>query len=329
MNGEGAVPTPERVAGRTRIGLVAGGDSTAQIVKLLLRQAGYVIEPALPPAQLPAWWARAEAHPDLWLLDASGCDEANGDLLTALIEHSDAPFLVNDQAAPLSAPLALAHWRQQLLDKVDEMAAAVANTSEASVAPGQVWVLAASTGGPAAVREFVAALPAGLPLALVYVQHIDSGFDATLLQGLGSSYYPARLCRGEQRLQPGQLLLVPADRQLRFLPLHRAMETRRPWAGRYRPAIDAVVAPLARLYQNRCGVIVFSGLGDDGALGCRLARASGAQVWVQTPASCISPAMPEAALATGAVSFQGNPTELAAQLAEHCRRHIPTQRVKR
>jgi chemosensory pili system protein ChpB (putative protein-glutamate methylesterase) len=264
------------VARRIRIGLVAGGDSTAQLMKLLLRQAGYAIEPVLPPARLPAWLEGAEAHPDLWLLDASDSDEDGGEQLAALIEHSDAPFLVNDQAAPLSAPLALARWRQQLLDKVDEMVAAVANTGEAVVAPGQVWVLAASTGGPAAVREFLAALPAGLPLALVYVQHIDSGFDATLLQGLGSSHYPARLCRGEQRLQPGRLLLVPADRQLRFLPLHRAMETRRPWAGRYRPAIDAVVAPLARLYQNRCGVIVFSGLGDDGALGCRLARASGA-----------------------------------------------------
>jgi chemosensory pili system protein ChpB (putative protein-glutamate methylesterase) len=327
VSGEGAGSTLEGVARRTRIGLVAAGDSTAQIVKLLLRQAGYVIEPLLQPAQLPAYWTRAQPHPDLWLLDSREAD--SDDLLAALIEHSDAPFLVNDQAAPLAQPLALARWRHQLLDKVDEMAAALAASSEAGLAPAQVWVLAASTGGPAAVRDFLAALPAGLPLALVYVQHIDSGFDATLLQGLARSHYPARLCRGEQRLQRGRLLLVPADRQLRFLPQHRVMETRRPWDGRYRPAIDAVVAPLARLYQNRCGVIIFSGLGDDGAIGCRLARASGARVWVQAPVSCISPAMPEAALATGAVSFTGSPLDLASALAAQCRPSTPTQRAMR
>jgi chemosensory pili system protein ChpB (putative protein-glutamate methylesterase) len=38
----------------------------------------------------------------------------------------------------------------------------------------RVWVLAPSTGGFNAVKEFLDALPAGLKLALVCVQHIES-----------------------------------------------------------------------------------------------------------------------------------------------------------
>lgn len=321
--GAGDLPLVELVR-RTRIGLVASGDATAQVMRLLLREAGYRIEPVLTPAQLAAGW-RAEqgegapAAPDLWLLDATGVNADADELLASIAEHAEAPFLINDEVAPLAQPEALAEWRRRLLDKVDEMAAAVGAPALALAsppAPAMVWVLAASTGGPEAVHQFLAALPPGLPLALLYAQHIDAGFDATLVQSLERHrHYPARLCRGEQHLQPQRLLLVPADRQLRFLPFHRVLETRRAWPGRYRPAIDGVVAELARMYQNRCGVIVFSGLCDDGALGCRVARASGATVWVQTPASCISPEMPRAALATGVVTYQGTPAELAAAVA--------------
>jgi len=44
-------------------------------------------------------------------------------------------------------------------------------------------------------------------------------------------------------------------------------------------------------------------------------QASGGEIWVQTPESCISPDMPNAALATGAVSMQGTPAQLAQALS--------------
>lgn len=307
----------EATARRSRIGLVCG--SSAALLRSILGDAGYRIEPSLRPAQLEAWLDSEREQPDLWLLDESDADDV--DQLFALIaERSDTPFLINDVVPPLADPVALRGWRERLLDKVDETVAAHAAPVQVQTPPAMVWILAASTGGPEAIRTFMSTLPRDLPIALVYAQHIVDGFDDALAQSLQKQFgWTARICRGEQRLSAGELVVIPSDRQVRFLPFHRVVEGRQPWSGRYRPAIDSVVAQLARMYQNRCGVIVFSGLCDDGALGCRMAQVSGAEVWVQTPSSCISPEMPLAVLATGSATFQGTPAELAEALGRRCR----------
>lgn len=295
-----------------QIGIVAGTDLNRHVLKKLLLESGYGAR--CIDAQLLQQCLQEDANqPDAWLLDSSDPDV---DLLVAqIVQHSDTPFLINDEYPP-AQPEALADWRRRVLDKLEELVASVAATPYADVeAPAEIWVLAASTGGPEAVSEFLGALRPGLPIALVYAQHIEAGFDSVLKNALERHrHYPSTLCRGEQYLRKGGLLVVPADRQLRFLPFHRVLETRHAWEGRYQPTIDQVVGDLARLYPQRCGVIIFSGLCDDGALGCRMVQASGGEVWVQTPASCVSPDMPEAALATGVVSTQGTPAQLAQAL---------------
>ena len=292
-----------------QIGIVAGADLNRHVLKKLLLESGYDAR-CIDPQALPQCLQEDTDQPDAWLLDSS---DPNVDQLVALIvQHSSTPFLVNDECPP-SNPDTLADWRRRVLDKLEELAASVAAPSYADIeAPAEVWVLAASTGGPEAVSEFLAALRPGLPIAMVYAQHIEQGFDRILKNALERhSHYPSTLCRGEQYLRKGGLLVVPADQQVRILPFHRVLETRHAWEGRYQPAIDQVVGDIARLYQQHCGVIVFSGLCDDGALGCRIMQANGGEIWVQSPESCVSPDMPNAALATGSVSVRGTPAQLA------------------
>jgi len=295
-----------------QIGIVAGADLNRHVLKKLLLESGYGAR-CIDPQLLLQCLQEDANQPDAWLLDSSDPDVDQ--LVAQIVQHSEAPFLINDEYPP-AQPEALADWRRRVLDKLEELVASVAATPYANIeSPAAVWVLAASTGGPDAVSEFLAALRPGLPIAMVYAQHIDQGFDRILKNALEKHrHYPSLLCRGEQYLRKGALLVVPADRQLRFLPFHRVLETRNAWEGRYQPAIDQVVGDLARLYPQRCGVIVFSGLCDDGALGCRMVQASGGEVWAQIPESCVCPDMPEAAIATGAVSVQGTPAQLAQAL---------------
>ena len=304
-------PAPARTA---CIGLVASGDLRRHTLKKLLHEAGFEVR-AIAPAQLPEALADGAAHPDVWLLDSAGPDDADADDLLELIMHaSNAPLLVSDEAPP-PAQAHFAAWQRRLLGKLEEMVAGAHTDPATAVAPRAVWVLAASTGGPAAVGEFIAALRPGLPIALVYAQHIEANFERVLGTALAQHrHYEVNLGRGAQQLQAGSLLVVPADRQLRFLPFHRVLETTEPWSGPYQPVCDQVIAELARQYRRDCGVIVFSGLCDDGALGCRIAQSQGCSVWVQSPASCACPEMPLAALATGAVDREGSPRELAEAL---------------
>lgn len=296
-----------------QIGVVASADLSRHVLKKLLLESGYGAR-CVNRQQLHDCLLQSDGRPDAWLLDGNDTDIE--ELLEEIVAHSDAPFLINDEEPP-TQPNAFGEWRRRMLQKLEELVASVAREPVPHAAPPRaVWVLAASTGGPEAVNEFLAALAPGLPIALVYAQHIEAGFDRVLLGALERHrHYPPHLGRGEQYLRSGSVLLVPADQQLRFLPFHRVLETRKAWEGQYQPVIDQVVGDVARLYPQRCGVIVFSGLCNDGALGCRVVQACGGEVWAQTPASCVSPDMPNAALATGTVSQQGTPTELAQALS--------------
>ncbi|HET8711913.1 MAG TPA: chemotaxis protein CheB [Spongiibacteraceae bacterium] len=292
-----------------QIGIVAGSDLSRHMLKSLLLESGYGAR-CIDPRALQQCLQGDPNQPDAWLLDSS--DPDIDQLVAQIVQFSDTPFLVNDEC-PSAQPDAVADWRRRVLDKLEELVASAASAPYADIeAPHEIWVLAASTGGPEAVGEFLAALRPGLPIAMVYAQHIEPGFDRVLKSALERHrHYPSTLCRGEQYLRKGSLLVVPADQQVRFLPFHRVLETRHAWEGRYQPAIDQVVGDIARRYPHRCGVIVFSGLCDDGALGCRVMQANDGEIWVQSPASCVSPDMPNAALATGKVSVQGSPAQLA------------------
>ncbi|MET0377974.1 MAG: chemotaxis protein CheB [Spongiibacteraceae bacterium] len=296
------------------LGVVAATDLARHVLRTLLVEAGYRIDYCIAPQRLAAVLS-AERAPDAWLLDATASDD---DELLVHIAEGDAPFLILDEEPPLHAAEELAVWSRRLLDKIEELTGSIGRQRLREPAPLAVWVLAASTGGPAAVNEFLQALAPGLPVAFVYAQHIEAPFDTVLTASLARRHlhYPALLGEGEQLLRRSQILVVPVRAQLRFLPFHRVVASRHPWQGQYQPAIDQVVAEVARLYQNRCGVIVFSGLCDDGAFGCRRVRAVGGSIWVQTPDSCTSPDMPNAALATGTVSRRGTPTELAQAFGE-------------
>lgn len=305
------------VAPTVCIGVVAASDLRRYQLKNMVVEAGCEAR-AINPAQLSQHLADSASPPDAWLLHTADADAAASDqLLEQIVQASDAPLLISDEEPPAAQPQ-LGAWQRRLVGKLTELAAAAltdAVPQGAAEPPQGVWVLAASTGGPAAVAEFIKALRPGLPIALVYAQHIEANFDRVLGAALAQhEHWQVGLARGQQQLRSGSLLVVPADRQLRFLPFHRVLETDAPWSGPYQPVCDQVIAELARQYRRQCGVIVFSGLCDDGALGCRIAHSQGSEVWAQSPANCVCPEMPNAALATGTVGRQGTPAELAEAL---------------
>lgn len=295
--------------------VVADEDLHRHTIASVLRQAGFRVEHALDGAGLELFLSRPELPPiGAWLIDLwSPEDDEHVERILAV---SDAPVMFNEGMPSNTDPFATATWQRRLVDKTEELLGDPRQWQSGTQSVGDVWVLAASIGGPEAVSRFLTALPAGLPLTLVYAQHIDQQFDAVLADKVArKQHYPLQLCRGARQLTPGQVLVVPADHQLRFLPFDRVIETKKPWPGQYQPAIDQVIAELARLYRQRCRVIVFTGMCDDGAIGVRVVQACGGEVWAQSPDTCVSPQMVEAAIATGAVSRQGTPEELAAALA--------------
>lgn len=234
------------------------------------------------------------------------------------VPASRAPAVVAPPPAPASSDAAPDAATAPAPDPVPLLPALKALKRRARE-PQTVWLLAASTGGPNAVKTFLDAVPADLPVAFVYAQHINSGFEKLLVRVLGKDNdFRFSLCDGWSRLQHGQVAIVPVDRQVQFADNGMMSLRSQAWDGFFSPSIDAVMQNLAAVYGESLGVIVFTGMGDDGKAACAAVQTAGGRVWAQDAATSTITSMPDGARATGVVEYSGNPTELAQALVSLC-----------
>lgn len=273
------------------------------------------------------------------------------DRLEALIEHSAVPILFNEGGVPggsgwgrkLIAKLAGLVQRREGTPAETALAAdtgggeeakseaetgtpphaapqrpalrVVGPDSECIAPPERIWVLGASLGGPQALKLFLSHLPADLPVAIVIAQHIGKPFVPLLAEQL-SRVTPLRVMPAEadRVLAAGEAVLVPVDRRFRLSAAGVVQLTDEPIRGPYKPCIDEVMEEVVQRFGNRVGAIVFSGMGEDGALGAQAVSAAGGPVWAQEAESCVISSMPDATRRRECVDFSGTPEELAARL---------------
>lgn len=180
-----------------------------------------------------------------------------------------------------------------------------------------VWVLGASVGGPNAVKQFLAALPENTPVSFILVQHIGRNFVLPLARQLDrASAFHVMPAQRELLLREQQVMVAPVEECLVIADGGRVDLQPDDEQRSYKPSIDQIMAEVARHYGSRSGAIIFSGMGQDGARGCRVMAACGGVIWAQDTESCLISSMPEHARATGMVSLSGSPEVLARKLAE-------------
>lgn len=279
----------------------------------------------------------------LWLVTLE--DEADHPaLFDHLLENTEAPILFGVDPAPKPGSTEYFRWERRLLNKLEqqlgsleeldsgdsleELAAEVSPSAApdlphwiAAAVPGQpaeqVWILAASLGGPSAVKTFLDCLPAGLPVGFIYAQHIDGNFTDVLTRVLGRhAHYRLTRAQPGMKVCNGDVILLPVEHEWTLDDDGKLLEEATPWPGPYGPSIDQVLLNVGDHYGSRCHAIVFSGMGNDGAIAAPLLRAYGSKIWVQNSASCGNSSMPDSVAETGCSSFSGTPTELARELVK-------------
>ena len=181
-----------------------------------------------------------------------------------------------------------------------------------------VWLLAASMGGPSALREFCSELPAVVSdnVAFVVAQHIDPMFLDSL-KGMLSDLpgFGVQIIDRTMRLEPGQIYLVPVQQQILFLGSELVAVKTKQWDGLYAPDINQVLREMSSDDGRCAGVIVFSGMCDDGAEACQEFHQAGGRVWIQSLESCDNQSMPESVASLIEPNFSGSPSQLAAELS--------------
>lgn len=242
----------------------------------------------------------------------AGLAQSQVELKAEKSRHHTAAVVVVAQAEAMSAARGGARPVLRVIDK----------GHEAAESAREVWVLGSSLGGPQALKLFLSTLPDGLSIGFVIAQHIGKPFVPLLAEQLGRvTGMRVTPAVAGTTVQAGEVILVPID--VRFtLTDAGVIELRdEPTRGPYKPCIDEVMEEVARCYGNRAAAIVFSGMGEDGAVGALAINAAGGRVWAQDAPSCSISSMPDAARRRGVVEFSGTPDELAQRLAEQCAAH--------
>lgn len=253
---------------------------------------------------------------DAWLVDVTHDDEDNEAQWSKSLQDllaGDVPVVLSDSGEFAVGTEDHMDWFRRLRQNLQRLQGEI-NLQFAEVATS-VWVLAASTGGPAAIREFLQQLPAELNIAFLYVQHIDEGHESTLLNMVNKeSQYPAYAVEQGMVLQANTVTIIDPKYRTEILNNGTFLIHAESWSGPCQPSIDQLVANLARSLSCSHGLIIFTGMGNDGTASCRLIKQKKGQVWVQSPESCVSSSMPESALQTACVDRTGTPKELAEAL---------------
>lgn len=160
-----------------------------------------------------------------------------------------------------------------------------------------VVIIGASTGGPTAIGGVVAQLPLDFASPCIVVQHLPATFTQPFAVQL-SRHTPLRVAVAEtgSRLEPGVILIAPGSMHLMVRADGRIHLQPPATRDVYRPSINLAMTSAVEAYGAATIGIVLTGSGDDGADGLKRIREAGGEGYVQDPASCIVPSMPERAL---------------------------------
>ncbi len=160
--------------------------------------------------------------------------------------------------------------------------------------------IAASTGGPSALRCVLGALPARPEVPVLVVQHMTSGFTEGLARWLDTTVAaPVRLAADGVAARPG-VWIAPDEHHLTIESSLTMRLDRRDRGGPHRPSADALLLSMAQALGPAAAAVVLTGMGEDGARGVAALVGRGALVIAQDAASCAVAGMPRAAAAAGA-----------------------------
>lgn len=159
--------------------------------------------------------------------------------------------------------------------------------------------IASSTGGPQALMSLFESIKGRLQHVPIFVtQHMPPTFTTTLAEHLTKSVRNCIEVKGGEVPAPGNIYLAPGD-------FHMVVEkkdggqaaisiNKEPQENFCRPAADPMLRSLSKVYGRNLLVVVLTGMGQDGMLGCKVVVENGGGVIAQDEKSCIVYGMPKA-----------------------------------
>ncbi len=184
---------------------------------------------------------------------------------------------------------------------------------------GWLIVVASSTGGPAALGEFLAGVGSNPPAPVLVVQHMPAMFLDILASRLDAkSPLDVRVAAGGEKISSGGVWLAPAGSHLEVRRIGQVAElalTDAPPENSCKPAADVLFSSAAAFAPRVVGVVL-TGMGMDGTRGAKAISGSGGRIIAQSQESSVVWGMPGSAAAAGVVEWFGSPAELGQRAVD-------------
>lgn len=184
--------------------------------------------------------------------------------------------------------------------------------------------IAASTGGPEALRLVLPALDPQLRAAYFLVLHGPAWMLETFAERLVETCrVKVRMAQDHAPIEVGALHVCPGDVHLK-LEAGTTRLTNEPAENFVRPAADPLFRSLAQVYGKKGLGVVMTGMGRDGSLGAQHVHHAGGRVLVQDPTTAVAASMPRTVLGMGCVHQILRLEQLGSGIVQ-CVRELSTQ----
>lgn len=186
--------------------------------------------------------------------------------------------------------------------KLDPPSAA-ASATKLPPPPFPVLAIAASTGGPEAVREVARNLGDIPEIAAFLVVHGPSWMLETFASRLQKeTSLHVRLAEDGMPVEPGNLYLAPGEWHMVLGEGPTVRLNKEAPENYMRPAADPLFRSVAQTFHHAAVGVILTGMGRDGTLGASELSNAGAVVLVQDPRTAVAPSMPQTAINAGVVT---------------------------
>lgn len=170
----------------------------------------------------------------------------------------------------------------------------------------KIVCLGASTGGPTAVQSVLSGLGNNFPLPIIYSQHVEIGDDEKMANWLDDACpnIKVKLAKDGEEAVAGTVYMAPADKHLviNFVKPNGnpvLAISNDPPERFLRPAVNKMFVSASKHYRTNCLAVLLTGMGRDGADGCKAIVDAGGYTICEDKSTCAVFGMPAAAIEIG------------------------------